>query len=354
MKVLHLIDKLGTGGAQGIVRRLVLENSNHSAYVLRDNNEKIIHDRILINSTKSKLAFPLFDIIRVVKSENCSIIHCHLFKSMISGVLLKVVFKRKILLVLHCHGMILDDNRIYKLFISIAQRYADLYVAVSETVFEKLIEIKIPKKKIIILPNFHDLKKVYKKYGGENRNKKNYGLGSSFVIGYVGRLVKVKSVDTLIKSLEYLNEDQFSLVIVGDGPEKNYLSKIAQKYEHKVIFAGKITKEKLQEYYELFDLFVMPSRRESFGMSVVEAQAMGVPVLVSRLEAFNEIIEEGENGLFFTPGDSKELAHMITLYQSNSQMRTRVIRAGRSSASKYSFDRFNNSLNLIYNNLESK
>lgn len=132
---------------------------------------------------------------------------------------------------------------------------------------------------------------------------------------YVGSMVKRKGLDLLIEALKYVNSD-YELRIVGGGSkdEIDSIKHLAQKNGilEKVVFCGfKQDIELVKEYKEAF-LFVLPSREDCFGLVLVEALAMGVPIIASKYaDVAYDTIEEYKNGIIVDPYDKEKFAMAI-------------------------------------------
>ncbi|MDB9302597.1 glycosyltransferase family 4 protein [Halorubrum ezzemoulense] len=130
---------------------------------------------------------------------------------------------------------------------------------------------------------------------------------------YVGRLSKEKGVKYLIGSLDYLS-DEYSLVIVGDGSQKEELEKIASKrdLDDRIEFAGYIEQNKLNKYYEASDIFVHPGIwPEPFGRTLLEAMQADLPIVATNIGGPKDIVPNKE--LLCPPRDSEQLAKSIKL-----------------------------------------
>ena len=103
------------------------------------------------------------------------------------------------------------------------------------------------------------------------------------------------------------------LRIVGEGSERERLQEqvVNLRLSEKVIFEGKIMHEHLPEFICSFDVFVALSRVESFGVAVVEAMAMGCPVIVSDAPGFTEIVVAGESGLIVKREDPQQASEAM-------------------------------------------
>jgi len=174
----------------------------------------------------------------------------------------------------------------------------------SEKVADWFGENVSPDQKRLVLPIIHDEKKfrneLEKSLGQAEEYKSQYHLKDKKVILFVGRLVSVKNVTTLIKATEFLVTKNWCLVIVGSGNLENELRKEAQeskKTEH-IIFTGRLEGEKLNAWFNLADIFVLPSVHEPFGAVVNEALIAGCTVLCSNVAGAQSLIDASNGDLF--------------------------------------------------------
>ncbi len=147
------------------------------------------------------------------------------------------------------------------------------------------------------------------------RHKRKDG---SFTLVFCGRLNgsrdPVKRVDLLLKAMpQVLERHSLELNILGTGSRSNEYAKLARVcgIEEQVHFLGHVDHGMLPKYYAAADLFVLPSRMESFGLVLVEAMACGLPVVATRVGGIPEVVEEGVTGLLVAPDDSRALAEAI-------------------------------------------
>lgn len=357
-KILHIIDSLGLGGAQTVVKgvfEMQQKNKNIFLCALRKRkiNIKIKHKNIKIFDSNKKYSFKsLFELKNLIKKEKIDVLHCHLIKSQLFGWFLKIFYFPKIKLIQHEHGEIFLNNFLYNKFLNISQKTTDLFIAVSKVTKNKLIKNgKVKNDRITVLYNFVDLKKFLNKLTKEKIFEERKKLGikkDEFVVGYVGRLSKTKECDVLIKSLACLKFN-FRCLIVGNGSEKENLKRMVNKLgiENKIIFTGYINKP--EKIYPLFDAFVMPSLSESFGISAIEASSQGVPVIVSNIEVMQEIIENNKNGLLFEVGDSIDLSDKLNKVYNNGNLRMELSKNGLENVKRFSLEGYIEKLNKIYN-----
>ena len=126
---------------------------------------------------------------------------------------------------------------------------------------------------------------------------RRYGLGDSVKFLYVGRVSKEKDLEILARSFMTITDagNTCNLIIAGDGPYRNELEKMLMGYP--VLFTGFLSGEELHTTYASSDVFVFPSTTDTFGNVVLEAQASGLPVIVSDEGGPKELIVNGKTGL---------------------------------------------------------
>jgi rhamnosyl/mannosyltransferase len=164
----------------------------------------------------------------------------------------------------------------------------------------------------------------------------------------VARLVYYKGLDILIEAARSL---QASVVIVGDGPLAGALGHLARDVEN-VHLVGSVSETELRSHMAAADCFVLPStsRAESFGIAALEAQAMGVPAVVTDVGTGTvEAISPGETGLVVAPGDPAALAAAIRRILADPVQRQAMSRRARQRAvALHSIPRAAEQLRAIY------
>jgi glycosyltransferase involved in cell wall biosynthesis len=139
-----------------------------------------------------------------------------------------------------------------------------------------------------------------------------YSLKKGVNLIYSGRISKDKNMDLLIEA--YLKAckkiKDINLILVGDGP---YYDDLRKKYsgEERILLTGRVPHEIMPEIYSDADIFVFPSSTDTFGMAVLEAQACGVPAIVSDIGGPREIIQDGLTGFMAIHDDRKDWTQKI-------------------------------------------
>ncbi|MFA4662849.1 glycosyltransferase family 4 protein [Pyrococcus kukulkanii] len=164
-------------------------------------------------------------------------------------------------------------------------------VAVSKKTKEDLESIGV--KNVQIIPNGIDFYKIQKIKPSEEE----------YDLIFVGRLIKEKNVDILIKAVSLLKEEipDIKAVIIGEGPERQKLEMLVQKLkiEKNIEFKGFLNShEDVIAHMKSSKVFVFPTIREGFGIVVLEANASGIPVVTTNhpMNAAKDLITEGKNG----------------------------------------------------------
>jgi glycosyltransferase involved in cell wall biosynthesis len=172
-----------------------------------------------------------------------------------------------------------------------------LYIALTEFARQKFIEGGLPANKIVVKPNFlHD--------------DPGIGNGQGGYVLFVGRLSQEKGLETLIKAWKLLSP-RIPLKIVGDGPMAPYVAREVEALEG-VEWVGLQSHDRVLTMMKEAAAVIIPSVwYEGCPLTIIEAYAVGTPVVGSRLGSMSSMIKPGRTGLFFNPGDPKDLARQV-------------------------------------------
>lgn len=224
---------------------------------------------------------------------------------------------------------------------SIRQNFARAgrIITISNFTKERLIEIGIPEKKIVVIHPGVDPIKFNPKFDSSSIKKK-YNLAGKRIILTVSHLVKRKGHHNVLRALPQVLEKVPNLVylIVGKGEEEEKLKGIVKdlKLEDKIIFVEEIEERELPFYYAACDLFIMPSYEikergdvEGFGIAYLEAGASGKPVIGGRSGGVPDAIIDGETGLLVDPLNISQIAGALISLLTNSELAQRLGKKGR-------------------------
>lgn len=153
---------------------------------------------------------------------------------------------------------------------------------------------------------------------------------SEFLIGCVGRFARQKGQEFLIRAfLDSSIQESCSLVLIGDGPQRERLQRLAFSRRGKgdVLFMG--WRHAVNQYLPFFDIYVQPSRWEGMPFATMEAMASRVPVVATRVGGLPELLEDGREGLLIPCGDALALREAIERLMSDDVLRKQFSRAAR-------------------------
>ncbi|WP_300279339.1 glycosyltransferase family 4 protein [Peptacetobacter sp.] len=198
----------------------------------------------------------------------------------------KVFFKKMIML--RKLGVDIMKNAKYIIFIS--PYYKD-------NVIKEYIPLEYRqeiKEKSIVIPNGID------KYWFENINMKTREFKDKKInLIYAGRLEKVKNIDMIVNVVEELIKRGYDIKLdmIGKGKEENKIKKLSEgKFKNIINLYDYMPKEELIKFYRKNDIFIMPSKRETFGLVYIEAITQGLPVIYTKNEGIYGYFEEGQVG----------------------------------------------------------
>jgi glycosyltransferase involved in cell wall biosynthesis len=257
----------------------------------------------------------LSDTYRFIKNEILSkkkidIIHSHL--SYPGGFLGTIIQeKRKIPNILTEHSRIKSYFRswIHKQCVKYTLRKTTCIISVSKLLREEIVSLC--HRQVVVIHNIVDVDKF------EIIRQKH---DASLNIGFLGSLKNNnKGLDLLLKSASLLERKDFFLHIGGNGILLDSYKKMAKEFgiETKCKFYGEIERNEIADFYSKLDLFVLPSRYETFGIVLIEAMASGVPVISTKCGGPQEIVTPS-NGILIQKENIEELKSAIISMSENS------------------------------------
>jgi glycosyltransferase involved in cell wall biosynthesis len=269
------------------------------------------------------------DLWRIIKSGNYDIVHTHTAVGGFIGRLIAWINKVPVIL-WTIHGWSFDypigtplRRCAIRAIEKFLDRLTDHYVAISGNMQEVGINAGISARGKVTLI-YHGIETDDPIYGG-NQTEAETKNGNP-VIGTVGRLEPQKAIDDFLRAARIVKErfPQVSFMVVGDGPLREELQRLAITLgiEGSVLFAG--WQENVAEYLAAMDIFCLPSRWEGFGIILLEAMAMRMPIVATRVGGVPEIVEEGKSGILVSPGNPAELADGLCRLLSDANMRKEI------------------------------
>ncbi len=232
--------------------------------------------------------------------------------------------------------------------------FADVIISPSEYYIDESRFLGKYRNKIVVIPNGINMEDFGIPYSKEEcREKLGLPLDRNIIL-FVGNLTPYKGPDVLVKAMPMIIKEvpDTELVFVGRGKMRNELEKLAEKIgiKNHLKFAGFVEESLKSLYYKAADVFVLPStlNTEVFPIVFLEASASGLPMVVSDLDTFKCIIEEGYNGLFTKRGDEKNLADAIIYLLENEDVREKMGKNARKKVEGYSWENIAEETERVY------
>jgi glycosyltransferase involved in cell wall biosynthesis len=269
------------------------------------------------------------DIWKIIRSGRYDIVHTH---TSVGGFLGRVIARTHNVpsILWTIHGWSFDyplggalRRRFFWAIEKFLDRFTDHYVAISKNMQEVGIAAGIsPQQKVTLI--YHGIETAGLGNGG-NLSASRTDTGSP-VIGTVGRLEPQKAIDDFLRAARMVKErfPRVRFIVVGDGPLRKELEtlSITLGIEGDVVFTG--WQENVAGYIADMDIFCLTSRWEGFGIILLEAMAMNIPVVATRVGGVPEIVDDGKGGILVSPRKPEEIADGLCLLLSDADMRKRM------------------------------
>jgi glycosyltransferase involved in cell wall biosynthesis len=175
---------------------------------------------------------------------------------------------------------------------------------------------------------------------GKNLLRDHYGVRTDFIIGTVGRLIPEKGYAFLLQALPQIANHVTSVccVFLGDGPERTRLQEHARQLGVYDLTLWLGSRSDIQNFMPFFDVFVLPSITEAFGIAAAEASGFGVPVVCTDVGGLPEVVTHRISGFHVPPRDAPALASKVISLINDASMRTTMGAAGRRRAQDFAAD----------------
>jgi glycosyltransferase involved in cell wall biosynthesis len=321
-------------------------------YTLRDNwhvmgyGKSLIGDMRLRKGVYFSLPFFLFAqfwlTLRVAIRQKAEIIYAHwvLPNGLASAWVSRLL---RIPLAISLHGSDIFVARRNWVFGQMARwifRQAAVITACSEELRRSAIDLGAPPDSIHLIAWGADPVRFHPDITPLNRS--DFGLDSNdIVLVALGRIVSKKGFDVLVRALPQLvrSYPQVQVVLGGDGIQRDYLRQLAMEIgvARHLHLVGPVSWDNVPGFLAMGDIFVLPSTRDAAGnldglpTVLLEAMAMGKPIVATNVGGVPLVIEDGVNGLLCPPGDAEALGQTIAVLLKDPILRTELGRAARTS-----------------------
>jgi glycosyltransferase involved in cell wall biosynthesis len=211
------------------------------------------------------------------------------------------------------------------LYVSFAEKlatrvYRNVPMAVvSESTRQELIGFGFPADNIFIVPNA---------VNHSNYATADYMAPKRPIIGHLGRLKKYKSADHLLRALQIVRQEipEVQLQIIGDGTHRPELEALSRELgiDNSVEFLGYLSQQETVRRLQQITVLANCSAKEGWGLTVIEANSCGVPVVASDVPGLRDSVVDGKTGLLFEYGNIEQLAQKLLLTLRDENLRCRL------------------------------
>jgi glycosyltransferase involved in cell wall biosynthesis len=329
MKILHVISSIGPGGAQNVVYGLAKAAKAHSCDVrilsLCDSQESSVIQRVTQHDVSFlEPAFPKnFRNVKhflvaqkalstFVKQLKPDLIHSHLFQAKLALAVNKEAKKIPIVDTVHDNMTWWRSKGVKPRLQTLFDKYYASYVARYSVAISKSVQSDIRK---FLLSDNERTPYVYNAVDEKYFSLKPINLSIRYKLILISSriVIKKKGLDIVLDIVRELKTrySNFRVSIIGDGEDSERFGDMLASYGLGDVITLHGYAQEPKEFYEKAHLLLMPSRWEGFGLSAVEASAMGVPVVASRVGGLAEVIIEGETGYLCESGNILEFVNAI-------------------------------------------
>ena len=321
MKVLHVITGLDAGGAE-LQLAMILRRTRHESDVVTLYNPGPVADQIRREGTsvrdigmRSNNELPaLLKLRRLIRDGKYDVVHTHLYRAQIyARPAARLAGTPVVLTTEHSIGETHIERRkmtpgVRGLYLA-SELFSDATIAVSDIVRERLVRWGVPAKKITVIPNGLDVGGLAFSQEARDQVRAQFGIApDTYVIGALGRLDPNKRVDLTMEAAAPMLGERCKILVIGRGEDQARLEAAAARLgvTENVIFGG--YQSDTTAMLAAFDLYVAASVQETFGLSVLEALASGLPVLYTTCPALDGIHTDRAREV---PGTASELHEEI-------------------------------------------
>lgn len=365
MKILHIINNLGSGGAEKLIEETVSiinkdKGINIDVLLLSDN--KNVFDKKLKENGVKVDVIPLrkpynpiniYYIRKYIIEGKYDIVHSHLFPTIYwVSIASKLMFKRKIKFVMTEHST--HNRRRERIYLRYLEKFIyssyDKIISISQQTQNNLISWLRPKKtkldRFIIIENGIDLDKFKNAIPYKKPEICNEFTEDTKLLCMVGRFSKAKDQSTLIKAMKNLPEN-VHLLLLGEGPLKEKNQNLAKKIgaSDRVHFLG--FRDDVERILKTVDIVVLSSNWEGFGLAAVEGMVSGKLVIASNVGGVREVIRDDE--LMTEVSNYDDLSNKIRIFLKDKSLYNEKISYLINRSEKFDISvMINNYLELYY------
>ncbi len=297
------------------------------SYADASENRRDLKGNVIIISNKYNIPFSLYSFLMPIIHRkfirNCAVFRVFHISGTPPAVISKILFGKNYATTYGYLWIrdILFHKKYFDVFIAKPVEWFGLKIArkviITLEKTKEYVERFVKPEKVVYIPNGVDttlFRKMKTKKGKAKR------------IISIGRFVKIKNYDNLVRAVSKIRNAE--LVLVGDGPERKNLKKIAENIGCKLILPGMLPNEKLPEEINKADVFVLPSYSEGMPKVLLEAMSCEIPCIVSDLPTLREIVKHKKNGFVCgkTPDEIRKMIEYVLSHKTEAENAAKTAR----------------------------
>ena len=242
---------------------------------------------------------------------------------------------------------LVGSHPFYRPAVTFSINHSDRVTAVSESLRQDTLRLFDIKTKIEVIPNFIDVEKI--ESVGKPCERSLLAQKEEKILTHISNFRPLKRIMDVIAIFEQLSSEiPCKLMMVGEGPEKikaiDYVEK--KGLDDKILFLG--NSNEIDKMLCYSDLFLLPSEKESFGLSALEAMAHGVPVISSNAGGISEVNKQGYSGFLAPIGDIDTMSARAKDLLLNKKLHSKFKKQAKQQASLFSLDKIVGKYEAIY------
>lgn len=345
MKIALVTEVVSTiGGVETRVKNM-LKHLSKEYDVSLYTSENVINHPTIIDPPKRKMAYCLAFVLKLflrLLKDDYDLIDAQGHLVILPAFIAAKIRNKKIVITIH--DLYLSEfGKMYKNKMSVLGRFYEFLLT------------KIPCEKVTVnsvlaerldarnIPNGVDYDYIRNIKQGKTSKK-----GSKQII-FVGRLVPQKNVETLVKAAYDIKKCR--VLIIGEGKEEYRLKKLKKELKaNNIIFRKHLKYKNIIKLIKQSDILVMPSKRESMGIVILEAMACGTAVISTRTDGPKDYIKNKQNG-FLVDDDILKIKDKLYLLLNNDRLRKKIEKNGMSTARKYDWKYAISEISVLYKNM---
>ena len=310
--ILNLAENINSENFEALIATLVNNRHGQGTFVEEIENRG---EKAITIKCRKRIDIPALQaLITILKNQHIDILHCHELKSRLYGL---IAARARNIPVVTTHHNWTGANRLVKIFECLDAlyiRFFDRIIAVSEELKLSMLKFKIPAKRITVILNGINLKEFQGDQKDITSLRKKIGIKvGEKIIGNVGRLSVEKGHKLFLTTAELIKKEYpaIQFVIVGNGPLEGELKILVDKLglKENVFFTGFC--QDVQQIYSIMDIYLSTSVVEGTPMAMMEAMAMGVPVVATKVGGVSGLLQQNQGGILLDNNEPEKIADSV-------------------------------------------